>query len=109
MRTVLSSIESEFRRYKRLGEDALRQLDASSLVRRPPGEGNSAAMIVWHVSGNLGSRFTDFLTTDGEKPDRHRDTEFEMPARPSREELMRMWEEGWQRVFSALDPLCPED
>ena len=67
MRTILESIESEFRRYQRLGDKAIAQVEAEALTRRPPGEGNSVATLVWHVSGNLRSRFTDFLTTDGEK------------------------------------------
>ena len=108
MRTVLSSIESEFRRYKRLGEDALRQLDAASLVRRPPGEGNSAAMIVWHVAGNLRSRFTDFLASDGEKPWRDRESEF-AAREVAPAAVLAKWEEGWQVVFSVLDGLTDDD
>ena len=76
MRTILESIESEFHRYKRLGDKAVAQVAAEALTRRPAGEGNSVATLVWHVSGNLRSRFTDFLTTDGEKPWRDRDSEF---------------------------------
>ena len=75
-RTVVAAIEAEYRRYKRLGDDTLRQLDDDAVGRRPPGEGNSVATIVWHVSGNLRSRFTDFLISDGEKPWRNRDDEF---------------------------------
>jgi len=97
------------RGHKRLAEGAIAQVRDDELFHQLDPEANSIAVVMKHISGNQRSRFTDFLTTDGEKPDRHRDTEFEMPARPSREELMRMWEEGWQRVFSALDPLRPED
>ena len=108
MRTVLTSIESEYRRYKRLGEESIRQLDAESLVRQPPGDGNSVAAIAWHISGNLRSRFTDFLTTDGEKPWRHRDSEFDDAPAP-RAELMAAWERGWQCLFDALEPLTDAD
>jgi len=108
MRTVLQSIESEFRRYQRLGEDALRQLDPASLVRRPPGEGNSAAMIVWHVAGNLRSRFTDFLASDGEKPWRDRESEFAArEVAPSA--VLAKWEEGWAVLYATLAALSDDD
>src|SRR5439155_25596135 len=90
-------------------EGAIAQVSDDQLFHQLDPEANSIAIVMKHISGNPLSRFTDFRTTDAEKPDRDRDTEFEMPARPSREELMRMWEEGWQRVFGALDPLHPED
>jgi hypothetical protein len=108
MRVVLSSIESEYRRYQRLGEEAVRQLDASALVRRPPGDGNSVAMIVWHLAGNLRSRFTDFLTTDGEKPWRDRESEFAARA-VSPSEVLAKWEEGWAVLFAALSSLSDDD
>ena len=101
MRTVLSSIESEFRRYQRLGEESLRQLDAEALVRQPPGDGNSVAAIVWHIAGNLRSRFTDFLTTDGEKPWRDRDAEFEARTVTQPVTVAR-WQQGWAVVLPAL-------
>ncbi len=69
---------------------------------------NSIAQIVKHMAGNMRSRWTDFRTSDGEKPDRHRDSEFEEPP-VTREALMRMWEAGWNCLFSALEPLCPGD
>ena len=108
MRTVVSSIESEYRRYKRLGEDAFRQLDADALARRPPGEGNSVAMIVWHLSGNLRSRFTDFLRSDGEKPWRDRESEF-APRAVSMAEVLDKWEGGWTVLFAALSTLSDDD
>jgi uncharacterized protein DUF1572 len=108
MRTVVASIESEYRRYKKLGEDAITQLEADALGRRPPGDGNSVAMIVWHVSGNLRSRFTEFLASDGEKPWRDRESEF--AARPvSAAEVLQKWEEGWGVLFAALSALSDDD
>lgn len=72
-------------------------------------EANSIATIVKHIVGNQHSRFTDFLTSDGEKPDRHRDQEFEMTSSTTRAEVMRWWEEGWNCVFSAVGALKPDD
>src|SRR3954469_19769162 len=105
----LEEIRRSMRGHKRLAEGAVAQVSDDELFYQLDAEANSIAIVMKHISGNQRSRFTDFLTSDGEKPDRHRDTEFEIPARLSREELMRMWEEGWQRVFGALDPLRPED
>ena len=108
MRTVLSSIESEMRRYQRLGDGSLRQLDAEALTRLPPGDGNSVAAIVWHIAGNLRSRFTDFLTTDGEKPWRDRESEF--AARPvSAAEVRAKWEDGWGVLLRTLGTLSDAD
>lgn len=97
------------RGHKRLAEGAVAQVSDAELFHQLDPEANSIAVIMKHISGNQRSRFTDFLTTDGEKPNRHRDTEFEITARPSREELMRTWEEGWRIVFDTLDSLRPED
>src|SRR4051812_12637142 len=99
----LDEARRSFRGHKRLAEGAIAQVNDEQLFHQLDPEANSIAVVMKHISGNQRSRFTDFLTTDGEKPDRQRDTEFEMPARPSREELMRMWEDGWQRVFSAIE------
>lgn len=107
-RHVVAAIESEFRRYESLGEGTITQLAPEDLVVRPSPESNSIAMLVWHVSGNLDSRFTDFLTTDGEKPWRNRDSEFE-ERRVSREELLAKWEKGWRTLFAALAPLGDDD
>jgi hypothetical protein len=71
-------------------------------------EGNSIAVVVKHMAGNMRSRWTDFLTTDGEKHDRHRDTEFEHPP-ATRQALLNLWEEGWARLFEALEPLSEAD
>ena len=100
MRAVIASIEGEFRRYKKLAEDAISQLDESQLADSA-GASNSIATIVWHVAGNLHSRFTDFLTSDGEKPWRDRDSEF-LERRVARAELLAKWEEGWSVLFAAL-------
>src|SRR5438309_2481959 len=96
------------RYYKRLAERAMAQVPDEALVSAPDGESNSIAIIVKHLAGNMRSRFTDFLTSDGEKPDRKRDTEFEAPPK-TRAELMAMWEAGWQHVFDALTPLTDAD
>lgn len=108
MRDIVASIESEYRRYKAIGEGALRQLHEPELCEEGPGGGNSVAVLVWHVAGNLRSRFTDFLTSDGEKPWRDRESEF---ARRSvaRAELLATWEEGWSVLFGALEGLADED
>lgn len=92
------------RYYKRLAERAIEQVPDQSLVAAPDAESNSIAVIVKHLAGNMRSRFTDFLTSDGEKPDRKRDTEFEAPPK-TRADLMAMWEAGWKHVFNALTPL----
>ena len=98
-----------YRNYRTLAERAVAQISDDDLHTLVDPDANSIAIIIRHVGGNLRSRFTDFLTTDGEKPDRHRDTEFEMPARATREQLMREWETGWSAALSALEALQPED
>jgi Protein of unknown function (DUF1572) len=107
-RTVVASIEGEYRRYRRLGEESIRQLDGEAMTRRPPGDGNSVAMLVWHLSGNLRSRFTDFLTTDGEKPWRDRESEFAARA-VTPAEVTAKWDEGWGVLFAALASLSDAD
>jgi uncharacterized damage-inducible protein DinB len=97
-----------FRQYKKLAERAMEQVSDEQLLVALDEEMNSIALIVKHLAGNMRSRWTDFLTTDGEKPDRDRDAEFFDPPQ-SREALMQMWEDGWQRVFAALDPLTEAD
>src|SRR5438128_2910553 len=97
-----------FRFYKNLGEGAMEQVTDEQLFATLDEEMNSIAIIVKHMAGNMRSRWTDFLTSDGEKPDRNRDTEFvEPPA--TREELLKRWNEGWDRVFRALTPLSDSD
>lgn len=93
-----------FRYYKKLAERAMEQVPEEQLFAVLDDESNSIAIVVKHMAGNMRSRWTDFLTADGEKPDRNRDSEFvEPPA--TREALMALWEEGWDRVFRALTPL----
>ena len=99
---------SIFRQYKRLGDRAMAQCTDEGLFVTLDAESNSIAIIVKHMAGNMRSRWRDFLTTDGEKPDRNRDTEFEAPPK-TRAELMEMWEGGWKYVFDALEPLADED
>jgi Protein of unknown function (DUF1572) len=101
-----------FRYYKRLAERAMEQMPDEALFLALDGESNSIAIIVNHMAGNMRSRWTDFLTSDGEKPDRDRDSEFADPPGlrdKSREELLRVWEDGWKRLFSALEPLSDAD
>jgi uncharacterized damage-inducible protein DinB len=97
-----------FRYYKKLGDRAMAQCPDEALFITLDAESNSIAIIVKHLSGNMRSRWLDFLTTDGEKPDRHRDTEFETPA-GTRAELIEQWERGWKYVFDALEPLTEVD
>ncbi len=94
--------------YKSLGERAIAQVADDQLQRAVDSESNSIAVIVKHTAGNMRSRWTDFLTTDGEKPDRNRDSEFEAPP-ATRAALMELWESGWRCVFSALEPLTDSD
>jgi hypothetical protein len=97
-----------FRHYKRLAERAMEQVTDEQLFAVLDEEGNSIAIIVKHMTGNMRSRRTNFLTTDGEKPDRNRDGEFVDPP-ATRKELMAEWEDGWSRLFAALEPLTDAD
>jgi hypothetical protein len=97
-----------FRQYKHLAEGAMAQVTDEQLTAALDGEMNSIATIVKHMTGNMRSRWTDFLTTDGEKPDRHRDTEFAEPP-ATRAALMELWEQGWALVFQAVEPLNDSD
>jgi hypothetical protein len=105
----LDEVRRQFRGHKRLAEGAMAQLTDQEVFRALDPESNSVAVLVKHMAGNMRSRFTDFLTSDGEKPDRHRDQEFEMAAGITRAEVMRWWEEGWAQVLAAVEALCPED
>ncbi len=97
-----------FRQYKKMAEGAMAQLTDEQLFATLDDEMNSIALIVKHMTGNMRSRWTNFLTTDGEKPDRNRDSEFVQPP-ATREGLLASWESGWQLVFSALEPLSEAD
>jgi len=105
----LEEVRRQFRGHKRLGEGAIAQLKDDELFVAIDQESNSVAILVKHLAGNMHSRFTDLLTSDGEKPDRHRDQEFELAPNTTREELMRAWEQGWTLVFSAVGSLKPDD
>jgi uncharacterized damage-inducible protein DinB len=97
-----------FRYYKKLAERAMAQCPDEGLFTMLDAESNSIAIVVKHMAGNMRSRWTDFLTSDGEKPDRNRDTEFEAPP-ATRAELMEMWESGWKLLFDALEQLSDAD
>ncbi|MFI5114221.1 MAG: DUF1572 family protein [Terriglobales bacterium] len=105
----LDEIRRQLRGHKRMAEAAMAQLEDKDFFTLIDPEANSIAILVRHIAGNARSRFTDFLTSDGEKPDRFRDQEFEISGKTTREEVMRWWEQGWSHVFSALDSLKPED
>ena len=98
-----------FRDYKQLAEGAFEQVTNEEFFRALDEEANSLAVIVRHMSGNMLSRWTDFLTTDGEKPDRNRDGEFELDKPLTRSHVMADWESGWARLFATLDSLTPDD
>ena len=97
-----------FRGLKKLGEKTFAQLVAEDYFWKPNEEANSIAILMQHLSGNMLSRWTDFLTTDGEKPNRNRDSEFEDSLK-DKEGLMAAWEKGWSCLFAALDQLSEED
>jgi hypothetical protein len=100
---------ASLRAYKKLADKALDQLNEDEFFITLDEEGNSIAIIMKHMAGNMFSRWTNFLTTDGEKPDRNRDMEFVIEPKTSRDDVLAYWEKGWQRVFEALEPLSAED
>ncbi len=105
--SYVSDSLSLYRYYKRLADTAMARVTDEQFHAALDPEMNSIAVIVHHIAGNMLSRWTDFLTSDGEKPDRDRDGEFAEP--PSRAVLMQMWEDGWARTFAALEPLTDSD
>ncbi len=108
---VLVLARAEFAKLKALAEKALAQVDDAAFfaLPEPSGETNSMALVVKHMAGNARSRWRDFLASDGEKPDRDRDREFELAPDDTREGLMAAWAEGWAMLDLALAPLGPED
>ncbi len=108
MNPFLDDALLQFRKYKKMAEDAIGQIDVDQFFRALDSESNSVALIVKHIAGNQRSRWTNFLTTDGEKPDRDRDREFET-AGESKESLIARWEAGWRLLFDALAPLTDAD
>jgi Protein of unknown function (DUF1572) len=105
----LEEVRRQFRGHKRLAEGAMAQLKDEDFFVALDAESNSVAVIVKHLAGNMRSRFVDFLTSDGEKPDRQRDREFEIGPATTRDEVMRWWEAGWGHVFTAIEGLKPDD
>lgn len=95
--------------YKQLADDAMAQVDDAQFAAPLGDEENSIALVVKHMAGNLRSRWTDFLTTDGEKPDRDRDSEFELGGDDARAALMEAWERGWATFLDTLQSLTPDD
>ncbi len=108
MENYLESIKKQFIYYKSLGDKTFVQLLDEQLLWQPNGESNSIAIIVNHIAGNMISRWTDFMTTDGEKESRNRDSEFATVIK-TREELEMRWESGWRCLFDALEPLEHSD
>ncbi|MGI8495733.1 MAG: DUF1572 family protein [Pyrinomonadaceae bacterium] len=97
-----------FESYKKLAEKSFAQLSDEEFFKAIDAEANSIAAVAKHIGGNLRSRWTDFLTTDGEKPDRNRDSEF-VAENDTRQSVMQIWETGWQTLFDSLNALAPED
>src|SRR5690606_38703036 len=108
MDSYLESIKKQFLYYKMLGEKAMDQLQEEQLFWQYNEESNSIAILVNHIAGNMLSRFTDFLTTDGEKPWRNRDAEFTNPFQ-NKAELMAHWYKGWDCLMNALNQLTEAD
>lgn len=109
VKQYLDDALSSFRAYKKLAENAIEQVSDEEFFITLDAEANSIALIMKHIAGNLMSRWTDFLTSDGEKPDRNRDREFVIESENNKDALLAYWERGWQTLFSALEPLQPAD
>ena len=107
--TYLAEAIAGMRALKDLADKAIAQASDDELFRQLDDEANSIAVIMRHIAGNMRSRWTDFLTSDGEKPDRQRDREFEMPPTPTRSALLAEWESGWSTTLSAIESLDEDD
>lgn len=105
----LNDVLHEFRRLKSLGDAAIRQVPEGRFFEGIDPFANSIAILLKHLAGNLRSRWTDFLTSDGEKPDRNRDLEFEIVSGGTKERLLHDWENGWSTLFDTLSSLAPAD
>jgi hypothetical protein len=105
----LDDVRDQFRKLKKLAEGAIAQAQDDDLHVTLDDEANSIAIVMRHMAGNLRSRFTDFLTSDGEKPDRNRDGEFELHTPLTRSQVMADWDSGWTRLFATLDSLTADD
>jgi len=108
MSPIIDSVRAEYLRYKGLAEAAVAQLSDADLIVPGPGGGNSIAVLCWHLAGNFRSRFTDFLTTDGEKPWRRREEEFHRRS-VTQDELLAFWEGGWAVLLETLRGLSDDD
>jgi hypothetical protein len=108
-RDYLQDAIQRFRRLKTMVDKSLAQVDDDAFFAALTPEGNSIAILLKHIAGNMRSRWRDLLTTDGEKPDRHRDTEFEVEQEDTRDAIVARWEAGWRYLFEALELLGPED
>jgi hypothetical protein len=106
---ILDDCLFQLRKLKSQADKAMAQVDEAQFFALIDEDANSIALIVKHVAGNMRSRWTDFLTTDGEKPDRHRDTEFERESGDTREAILARWEAGWNVLFGAITSLTPGD
>lgn len=104
----VESARAIFEQYKKLGEKAMAQVSDDALFWKPDTESNSVYLIIKHLNGNMVSRWTDFLSSDGEKTWRQRDAEFEQREQPTREEVMQLWDIGWLCLFSALNEIKPD-
>ena len=109
IQNYLDDARKALRAYKKLAEKALDQLKDDEYFVTLDEESNSIAVVMKHMAGNMFSRWTDFLTTDGEKPNRNRDYEFVIEANTTKDDVRDYWERGWQCVFAAIDPLQIED
>src|SRR6202034_2627900 len=105
----IDEVRRQLRGQKRLAEGAIAQLKEEELFATIDPESNSVAILIKHLAGNMRSRFTDFLTSDGEKPERFRDREFEVNGETTRADVLRWWDEGWACVLGATEALRPED
>ncbi len=105
----LKDIIDQYRKCKQLAERAVAQVNDEDFFKTIDSEVNSIALLMKHIAGNMFSRWTNFLTSDGEKPNRHRDTEFIIETKNSRQQLIEFWEAGWKVTFDTLESLAPED
>ncbi len=108
-RHYLDDALGEFRKLKRFADKAVAQISDEDWFRQLDPESNSIATVMKHIAGNMRSRWTSFLTTDGEKPDRDRDSEFELVGADTKDRLLERWEAGWRLLFDAINPLTAED
>ncbi len=106
---LFANLSHEFRYYKEMADRAMGELDDREFSLRPAEHSNPVALIVKHLAGNLASRWTDFLTSDGEKEGRDRDGEFLLSERDTRAELLAAWERGWRALFETIETLEPSD